>query len=205
MQILKEETRENILNAALSEFAGKGFCNATMANIAAGAGISVGNLYLYYKNKDELFNSLISDEFIGELKALLLGRISSANGFSINDLGENPAHLTAGKEIIAFFCANRLRIVIAIENAHLSKFSGLKDEIVNYLDGLFSQYLKSIHDDFQPTDLEKLQPVVHIIYSSLVNSIVDLLIAYSNKEQLGPSLEKLLTYHLFGLKGLLGQ
>jgi AcrR family transcriptional regulator len=35
-----------------------------MADIAKKAGLSVGNLYLYYKNKDELFHSVIPESLV---------------------------------------------------------------------------------------------------------------------------------------------
>jgi len=51
----REERREAILDAAERVFAEKGFLTATMDEIAAQAELSKGALYLYFKNKDELF------------------------------------------------------------------------------------------------------------------------------------------------------
>lgn len=59
MQYLKDEVRDDILNAALEEFYLKGYKSSSMRNIAQNAGMTVGNLYRYFKNKDALFNELI--------------------------------------------------------------------------------------------------------------------------------------------------
>ncbi|MFC1877496.1 TetR/AcrR family transcriptional regulator [Thermodesulfobacteriota bacterium] len=54
----KEKRRQQILVAAKKLFSRKGFNKATMEDIAAEAELSPGTLYVYFKNKDELFASL---------------------------------------------------------------------------------------------------------------------------------------------------
>lgn len=51
-----------MLQAALDLFSSKGYSEAKMAEIARGAGLSVGALYLRFKNKEELFLELIKDQ-----------------------------------------------------------------------------------------------------------------------------------------------
>jgi TetR/AcrR family transcriptional regulator len=51
----KLERREAILDAAARVFSDKGLLAATMDEIAAEAELSKGALYLYFKNKDELY------------------------------------------------------------------------------------------------------------------------------------------------------
>lgn len=63
MQVLKEEIREMIFDSALTEFNGKGFKEASMRSIAEKSGMTVGNLYRYYKNKEDLFYAVISPAF----------------------------------------------------------------------------------------------------------------------------------------------
>lgn len=54
----KERRRQQILVAAKKIFYQKGFNKSTMEDIAHAAELSPGTLYLYFKNKDELFASL---------------------------------------------------------------------------------------------------------------------------------------------------
>jgi AcrR family transcriptional regulator len=51
--------REAILGAAERVFGRLGFSDAKMADIAAEAGVAAGTLYNYFKNKDEVFNSIL--------------------------------------------------------------------------------------------------------------------------------------------------
>ena len=52
---LEPEKRERILNAAINEFAKKGFKNASTNEIVKEAGISKGLIFHYFKNKKQLY------------------------------------------------------------------------------------------------------------------------------------------------------
>lgn len=54
----KERRRQQIMVAAKRVFIEKGFGRATMEDIAREAELSAGTLYLYFKNKNELYASL---------------------------------------------------------------------------------------------------------------------------------------------------
>ncbi len=51
-------TRKCILEAAQLLFAEEGYANTTIRKVAGRAGLSVGTIYLYYKNKEELYSEL---------------------------------------------------------------------------------------------------------------------------------------------------
>ena len=69
-QILKQELRQSIVEAAKEEFLFKGYKRASMRSIAQKAGMTVGNLYRYYKNKEELYRSIVQDT-LKEIKTIL--------------------------------------------------------------------------------------------------------------------------------------
>jgi len=54
----KQARPGEILDAALSVFAEKGFAAARMEDIAAKAGVTKGTIYLYFPSKEEVFKSL---------------------------------------------------------------------------------------------------------------------------------------------------
>src|SRR6188768_4248813 len=61
--------REAILRAAIKVFAGKGYFNSKVADIASAAGIADGTVYLYFKSKDEILHSIFDQamaEFIAQ-------------------------------------------------------------------------------------------------------------------------------------------
>ena len=62
--------RDGILRAALAVFEAKGYYGATMADIAAAAGIATGTLYNFFESKDKLFHTLLEQK-AGEFFAYL--------------------------------------------------------------------------------------------------------------------------------------
>jgi TetR/AcrR family fatty acid metabolism transcriptional regulator len=50
--------RDAILRAAIDVFAGRGYFNAQVADVARGAGVAAGTVYLYFKGKDDLLVSI---------------------------------------------------------------------------------------------------------------------------------------------------
>ncbi len=65
------DKREAILRAATKVFAGRGYFNSKVSDIAGEAGIADGTVYLYFKSKDEVLHSIFDRamaEFIAEGK-----------------------------------------------------------------------------------------------------------------------------------------
>jgi TetR/AcrR family fatty acid metabolism transcriptional regulator len=65
------DKREAILRAAIKVFAGKGYFNSKVADIAKEAGIADGTVYLYFKSKDDILRSFFDramSDFIAEGK-----------------------------------------------------------------------------------------------------------------------------------------
>jgi AcrR family transcriptional regulator len=61
----KEARPQEILDAALTVFAEKGFAAARMDDIAARAGVTKGTIYLYFDSKEAVFKTLVR-ESIGD-------------------------------------------------------------------------------------------------------------------------------------------
>jgi AcrR family transcriptional regulator len=59
MQVLKDEVRDNIKQAAMKCFLVSGYMKTSMREISREAKLSTGNLYRYYPNKESLFNELV--------------------------------------------------------------------------------------------------------------------------------------------------
>ncbi len=54
-------TRQTILDAASKVFTRDGYVDARMSDVADQAGLSLGGLYRYFENKEDLFRSVIRD------------------------------------------------------------------------------------------------------------------------------------------------
>lgn len=59
-QILKDHVKTQIVESAIKDIFENGLIGSSMRKIASNANMTVGNLYRYFKNKDELINFIIS-------------------------------------------------------------------------------------------------------------------------------------------------
>ncbi|MGN0539647.1 MAG: TetR/AcrR family transcriptional regulator [Candidatus Fimenecus sp.] len=66
------EKRRRIIETATMEFAKKGYHDASISNIASKSGVSVGAIYKYFDNKQDLFLTIV-DHSISRMEKLLLG------------------------------------------------------------------------------------------------------------------------------------
>jgi AcrR family transcriptional regulator len=80
------ERRQAIIDAALVEFSAKGFAAARLDDIAASAGVGKGTIYLYFADKEALFQELVRTALVP-----LVGR-----------LGPPPAEMSARKMFETF-------------------------------------------------------------------------------------------------------
>ena len=78
MQYLKKEIRERILAAAVEEFKAQGYADASIRNIADNAEISLGNIYRYYVNKEDLYFAIIKP-FMESVKSFVDNDFSFTN------------------------------------------------------------------------------------------------------------------------------
>jgi AcrR family transcriptional regulator len=69
----KGERRESILAAALDEFSAQGFAAARLDDVARRAGVAKGTIYLYFDDKEALFQELVRSlltPVVGSIEAL---------------------------------------------------------------------------------------------------------------------------------------
>lgn len=69
---VSDERKPQIINAALRVFTRKGYQRATMPEIAAEAGLSVGGLYWYFTGKDAVVAAILAQLFDADLDALAI-------------------------------------------------------------------------------------------------------------------------------------
>jgi TetR/AcrR family transcriptional regulator len=78
-QKLSTEKREKVFQAAVNEFASKGYGNASMNSVVKAAAISKGSLFQYFKSKQGLFDAVV-DMAAGRVTEYLKGvRDETAN------------------------------------------------------------------------------------------------------------------------------
>ncbi|MGH9521528.1 MAG: TetR/AcrR family transcriptional regulator [Terriglobales bacterium] len=94
-----EKNQEKIERAALRLFIQRGFHGTSVRDIAREAGVSLGNVYNYYRGKENLFQSLVR-RYEKKMAALMRAELAVVTG-SIDD-PENLRKLAAGVRRIVY-------------------------------------------------------------------------------------------------------
>jgi AcrR family transcriptional regulator len=87
----KGERREAILAAALDEFSAQGFAAARLDDVAKRAGVAKGTIYLYFRDKEALFQELV--------RSLLTPVVGSVEALRDADI---PMHVLADRMVDLF-------------------------------------------------------------------------------------------------------
>jgi TetR/AcrR family transcriptional regulator, repressor for uid operon len=168
----KKNIKNKIIESAISTFSKYGYDKSRMDDIAKTAKLSKGTIYLYFKNKEELFNA-ISERNTNELKNQLSklfqnsdnDLITSIQNFyeNINDQGyrmffEIIAESSRNKKLKQLLYQERRKILDIIidhlnilkEKGHIGKdieITGIAYGLVSLYDGLKINKFLGIDED----------------------------------------------------------
>lgn len=81
-----EERKQKIIDAAKALFSEKGYAGTGLREIAERAGVSLGNIYNYFKNKEEIFSEIFNPEAIGATLINSFGSIQGDFPFNMSDI-----------------------------------------------------------------------------------------------------------------------
>ena len=140
-QIQKDEVRDKILRSAREEFQEHGFEKSSMRSIAQKSKMTVGNLYRYFKSKEELNEYIVSPAYSAINKVvekLTAGRVR---------LGGGSAGFDAGPEELKQMLSALSDSLVDIQKKHrielniLMMGSRLNKELTDWFAMLISQLI----------------------------------------------------------------
>jgi AcrR family transcriptional regulator len=157
MQYLKDDVKQNIIRSALAQFRENGYCGASMRDIAANADIVTGNIYRYFKNKEELLDSTVGStyELMEKLKQQFRKEIVE-NAINFMDCGSYKILKEITLQILEIFSKHGTEMLILLDKSEGTKYADTKENLKKAVSGiLHNVYLvelkkngKEIEDDF---------------------------------------------------------
>jgi AcrR family transcriptional regulator len=141
-----------ILAAALAAFAERGFAATRLDDVAERAGVTKGTLYLYFRNKEELFKAVVRQQ--------LVPNIERAEAMVADSGTPNPVLL---EELIGFFSRIMASPLSAISKLVLTEAGNFPDlarfyvaEVVDRGRALFRGVIERgvAGGEFRPVDTE---------------------------------------------------
>lgn len=163
MQYLKDEMRSKITEKALMEFQEKDYSGASIRNIAKNSGTSPGNIYKYFKSKDDLYETLIGSVYFKIMDCM--GQFSKVE---LNEKAETVFYELMGN-IMLLIEESSLELSILLNKSAGSRYENCKSTficlITEIVSGMISYELaskgKKLKDGF----------IIYLLSNSMVESI----------------------------------
>ncbi len=200
VQYKKDDIKNKIDAAALRILSQKGYERTTISDIAKDADISVGNIYRYYKSKEDIFNSLVPESVIDHFKQTLIKKVSSARDVVPDGVEKAGMFSLMNEEFIDFMVSNRERMTILFKGAKGTKYEQFKEEVIKYL-------IKVVRENYSGKDNQVVfnienEDVITMIFTKLIEMMIDTLGLHNSESEIKASLKIINTYHLFGVTDL---
>jgi AcrR family transcriptional regulator len=163
MQYQKDEVRNRIIEEALKEFNEKGYGGASIRAIAKKTNTSVGNIYKYFKSKEDLHEHLI-----GSIYERFVGYIKQFDKVELNDNADIIFYRLAD-EIIEIFNKNSLAISVLLNQSKGTKYENCKSIFADFATRIVTEKTeyelslkgKRLRDNF----------IIYLVSQSLLESI----------------------------------
>lgn len=126
MQILKENVKANIIEAATLEFLSKGYKGSSLRKIASEAGMTIGNIYSYFTNKENLFETVIESALKG------LNSLTSLD-MTHYDGEDKSSLIEISRKICDVFITNKKGFLILMNGSKGSKFENIRQEVIDFI------------------------------------------------------------------------
>jgi AcrR family transcriptional regulator len=192
-QVLKDEVRERILEAALEVFAAHGFLAATMAMIAERAGVGTASMYRYYASKTALFDAVISPEFAHAFESLLERRVRA--------LAEGTRRGgDFGNEMLRFWMEHRLAVVILLDRAEGTPYAHFGGRFVEQLVEQTLAQLRKQHPEVRLSAPARF--VLNRIFENTRRALASILEHHDDERSLREAVETFWSYQIAGIRGL---
>ena len=176
-------TLEKIQQAAMDEFAQKGFLGASLRQIVKQAGVTTGAFYGYFSSKEALFASIVEPH-----AAALMGRFMEAQtSFAEMPEEEQPEHMGLESSqcvhwMVDYICDHREQVKLLLCKAEGTSYEHFVHNMVEVEVEYTLQYLGVLHrlgHDSPALD----EQLCHIIASGMFNGIFEIVVHDMPKEQ----------------------
>lgn len=186
MQYLKEEVKKRIIVAALDEFKEKGYVSASIRNIASNADIALGTVYKYFKNKEDLFNSIVEPVY-DDL-------FTNINKTIFADVNPDEKLLEIKNRILDIFKGNSKELLILFGKSKGSKYESLKNDIV---DILYKILQREVFFRFEDKNVVKDPFIFSVLSTTFIEGIYTILKTQEDGDKISILIDQLmfLTFH----------
>lgn len=202
MQTLKDDIRQRILVTAREEFIAHGVRCTSIRTVAHKAGVAVGNVYNYFRSKDELFCEVLRP-LISALQRYILShneeRHLNIDVFSVSEFQDE--YICTMKTLVKNY---RPELRLLLFSAEGTSLAGYKDRIIEHQMKVGTEYLRLMKERYPHINIDISPFFLHIASSTWVSIFSELVEHDEYEEQeIERVLEQYAAYSVAGWKELM--
>ncbi len=198
----EKETKQLLLESAKKEFLEKGFSQASLRNICKEAGVTTGALYFFFKDKEDLFSSLVSEplnQLAFYMKEHYSQEIDKANHGEVEEIG-NDGDIKASQLVIHFMYQNFDAVELLLTKSQGTIFEHCIDQFVAITEEHYRQLANAM------TDKKGIEPLdaymIHWIAHMHIDMFVHMLTHERSEEKAQRHVQEITKYLIAGWNGM---
>ena len=188
------ETKEKLLTSARSEFMEKGYAKSSLRKICANAGVTTGALYFFFKDKEDLFLSVVKKPYC-ELLDMLKSHFAMDKQF-LSDMGiytyDDHSHGDFARMLIHHLYANREAFLLILTKSQGTDFENCIDELVEMLEQGYREIAESV--SAKSPEVEINSYTLHWMVHMNIDAFIHLLTHEPNEEKAFLQIKKIMDY-----------
>lgn len=184
--------------ATARELAVHGLDGATLATVAQRAGTSIGNLYKYFQNKDELIDATLPASLLTTLSKLVRAQVRSLEGRDLTQLGPAHPYRQHAADLLQFSLERRDQVLFLLTRAEGTRFGAFRHQLEKDLVSLALSWARLAHPGFRAGPATRR--TLARIYRGFLNALADILALETSETAARAAVAEFVSYHLAGLR-----
>ena len=188
MQVLKEDIKKRIHDAALDVFYEKDYKSATMREISERANIPTGLIYSYYKNKQSLFDEIVQPVILKLPDTLKEAEKTPGHAFD--------KFINIEKKCILDMFDKRRELIVLIDKSAGTRHGSAKEDMIH----LIEEHIKVGIKNKNGKEYDDL--FAHILASNFTESLLEIARHYKSREWAVEMLDLMSRHYFLGSASL---
>lgn len=198
----EKETKTKLLASAKAEFLEKGYINASLRSICKNAGVTTGALYFFFRDKEDLFDSLVAPAMT-ELQKEIQWHFDSEKeeiSHGIPNYSDSMEDIKATRQLVHAVYQNYDLLLLAIFGSKGSRYENCVDEFV----AIAESHYRALADGMtEQLGLKRIDDyTIHWIAHMQIDVFVHLLQHEPSEEKAQQYIGRIVTYLVSGWMSL---
>lgn len=169
------QTKERLLQLAKEEFQKKGYPGVSMRDISSVTGMALGNIYYYFKTKDELFVEILKP-VINNLQTVI-DKHNTVSNLTIDIFPEEYKSDDVLWEFYQTISRNKDELRLLFFGAKGSSLEEFSNELIRKLTKMGMEYLNKMKSNY-PDINSDIDPFFMHVYAAMQVSVVKQIILH---------------------------